>query len=440
MKTKLVARVAIRAAAVRAAMVLASMTVCPQRAFCDLAVAWGYNGSGTVGNGTAYNNIVTPTFVSTLDNHVTSVVAGPNFSLAIQDGALYSWGSYQSGELGDGLIGTNVNRTSPSAVGSLSNGVSAIAVGLSYGFAIQNGALFGWGRNDQGEVGDGTSGAGNMRPTPIAIPSLSSGVTAIAASHYFETSYVPFSLAIQNGAVFAWGSNVYGVLGLGAAQNTSRISPAAVTSLSSGVTAIAAGSTHAMAVMNGGVYTWGSDIAGELGDSGGDDGSYSSRASPFPVPSLSSGVTAIAAGGNFSLAVKDGNVYAWGIADSVGLGADFFDNNSFSPVPALVPGLASITSVAAGERAAYALSSDGSLWVWGDTDYGDLGLGFATFGIEASPVHLLPPPGYIYTSISARGDTASATLAPIPEPATPCLLGLGAVTLFGRRRGARTTH
>jgi alpha-tubulin suppressor-like RCC1 family protein len=139
--------------------------------------------------------------------------------------------------------------------------------------------------------------------------------------------------------VDAWGYNVYGQLGDG--TTTTRSTPAPVSGLSSGVIAIAAGLNHSLAVQNGRAYTWGYNQDGELGDGTGID-----RSTPVAVTSLTSGVTAIDAGGLYSLALQNGSVYAWG-SNGAGQLGNGTTTGSFTPVA--VTGLASgVTAIAAG--------------------------------------------------------------------------------------------
>jgi len=158
------------------------------------------------------------------------------------------------------------------------------------------------------------------------------------------------------------------------------------------------------------------------------------------VNSMSSGVTAIAGGFDHSLAVKNGNVYAWGMNYDGELGDG---TTTYHWTPELIDpsDLTDILAVASNEYSSYALSSDGSLWVWGYNYSGELGLGTSA-NYYLTPQHLLPPSGYVYTSIAAYNYSghAVAMLAPVPEPATLALLAAAIGTLglawLTRRPGA----
>ncbi|KEP73892.1 hypothetical protein HR12_33870 [Microbacterium sp. SUBG005] len=75
------------------------------------------------------------------------------------------------------------------------SGATAIAVGPASSFAVVQGAVYSWGDNTDGILGDGTTTA---RPAPVAVTGITSGATDIAASS--TNAY-----AIVNGAVTAWG-------------------------------------------------------------------------------------------------------------------------------------------------------------------------------------------------------------------------------------------
>ena len=213
---------------------------------------------------------------------------------------------------------------------------------------------YAWGDNTYGQLGDGTT---TQRNTPVLVTGLS-GMTAIAGGFYH-------SLALKNdGTVWAWGYNSDGELGDG--TTTQRSTPVQVTGLS-GVTAIAAGDEHSLALKNDGtVWAWGYNGCGELGD-----GTWTSHSMPVQVTGLS-GVAAIAGGHMYSLAVKnDGTVWAWGYNSDGELGNG--TTTTRRNTPGQVTGLNNVTAIAGGYSHTLALKKDGTVWAWGTNWYGELG-------------------------------------------------------------------
>jgi alpha-tubulin suppressor-like RCC1 family protein len=355
-----------------------------------------------------FDGSTTPVAVTGLSSGVTAIAPNFDFSLAVQNGGVYAWGQNDYGQqLG---TGTPMAAPYPVAVASLSSGVTAVSGGFDFSLAIQNGGAYAWG-SSLGGLGNGTTSSG----TPVAVSRLSNGVTAIAAGNNF-------SLAVQNGGVYAWGANGDGQLGNG--TTTSSATPVAVTTLSSGVTAVAADAYHAVAIQDGGVWAWGLNSSGQLGN-----GTTTNSSTPVAVTGLSSGVTAIATGYAFCLAVKNGGVYTWGNGYEGDLG-NGGEGNEDTPTQIDSTQLDNIIEVAAGDDSGYALSSDGSLWVWGDDDDGQLGVGTDTAN-NLKPQQLLPPAGYEFTSVAAYfdGETVEATLQAVPEPMSLGLILLPALLL-----------
>src|SRR5205807_1178810 len=180
-----------------------------------------------------------------------------------------------------------------------------------------------------------------------------------------------------DGTMWGGGDNTYGDLGDG--TTFTRNSPVQVSGLS-GVTAIAAGLWHSLAVKSDGtVWAWGDNLYGEVGNSS----TYNPFHTPVQVSGVS-GMTAVAAGRFHSLALKsDGTVWAWG-ADQYGqLG---YDSGTFAnPTPVQVSGLSSVTAIAGAEYHSLALKSDGTAWGWGSNFQGELGNGTTTN--SSTPVH-----------------------------------------------------
>jgi hypothetical protein len=361
-----------------------------QHVSADILVATGDDGHGQLGNGaTTPTNILSPVLGL---GAVTAAGAGGLSTFAIQNGALYSWGRNVDGDLGNDT--TNESHL-PGLVSGLSNGVTMVTAGLRHGLALKDGMVYAWGYNGTGDLGNGTFDY-VPHPTPAPVTGLD-GVTAIAAGDYH-------SLALYHGAVYGWGWNSAGQLGQNG-DTSSQSLPVLVTGMNGGVTAIAAGSEFSMAIKNGAVWGWGGNGYGQLGTGA---GNYA-QSSPVQATNLNSGVTAIAAGYQHALAVMNGSVYAWGRNYYGELG-----NGGWSSiyVPVLVPGLpTNILEVAAGYGSSYALSTDGKLWAWGNGLNGQLGTGANLAYNTAQQVHA--PGGYRFTSITidASGSHAMARLA-----------------------------
>src|SRR3989338_5693952 len=177
------------------------------------------------------------------------------------------------------------------------------------------------------------------------------------------------SLAIKSdGTLWASGDNASGRLGLG--DNTDRLSPTQVGTLTTW-SKIAAGYHHSLAIKSDGtLWAWGYNVFGQLGL--GDD---TDRLSPTQVGTLTTW-SKIAVGHNHSLAIRpDGTLWAWGINGNWQLG---LNDTTERTTPTQVGTLTTWSKVVAGFFHSIAIKSDGTLWGWGDNVYGQLGLSDAT--------------------------------------------------------------
>jgi len=314
---------------------------------------------------------------------VTKVAAGGYHSLFLKsDGSLWAMGDNQFGELGDG---TDNNAFRPERI--VVSGVTAIAGGTLHSlFLMSDGSLWGMGYNGNGGLGDGTYGNRNQ-PEQI----VPSGVTAIAAG-YNDSLFL-----MSDGSLWAMGYNNDGELGDGTftyewyTNQPERI-------VNNGVTAIAGGVTHSLFLKSdGSLWAMGDNQFGELGD-----GTYNNAFRPERI--VTNGVTAIAAGGGSSLFVKsDGSLWAMGynafgqLGDGTyGTAAPYGTNR---PEQIVASG---VTAIAAGGEFSLFVKSDGSLWAMGYNYYGQLGDG--TYNWTNRPEQILAAYNQISIQLLSSGD------------------------------------
>ncbi|MEK0312419.1 RCC1 domain-containing protein [Cohnella sp. 56] len=164
--------------------------------------AWGLNTAGEMGNNTESAAQTAPVKVSGLD-HVVAISAGNYHNLALKEnGTVWAWGDNGQGRLGDG---TATKRIVPVQVQELS-GVKAIAAGGFHSVALkEDGTVWAWGHNNYGQVGDGTT---TQRNKPVPIGGLS-GVMQIAANSFSSAALR------EDGSIWSWGYGDYGQLGTG---------------------------------------------------------------------------------------------------------------------------------------------------------------------------------------------------------------------------------
>jgi alpha-tubulin suppressor-like RCC1 family protein len=241
---------------------------------------------------------------------ITTVAAGGFFSMALSDsGVVYAWGRNNKGQLGDG---STLDRHQPQPVIGLENlRIVAIAAGQAHALALTDtGQVYAWGDNARGQLGRHDYEGFSAEPRVVWDANLNpiGFVTAIASS-----SSANHSLAIINGRVVSWGANGYAQLGTGTNANTAW--GVLVPGLRN-VKQVAAAATASYALTeSGNLYAWSNNEYGQIGD-----GSGRHQPGPTQVDSLKS-IAFIAAAEYYAHAIgTDGRVWGWGRNDSSQLG------------------------------------------------------------------------------------------------------------------------
>jgi uncharacterized repeat protein (TIGR01451 family) len=352
--------------------------------------AWGTNLNGELGDGTTTQRN-SPVATSTLTSGITAVSAGNVFSLALKsDNTVWAWGGNAFGQLGDTTLTQRMTPVQASGV----TGAVEVAAGSNFSVAHTSGdSLLTWGSEGQGQLGDGIS---DIRPVPIPIAGLS-GVTQASAGNGHTLAL------LTGGTVMGLGNNSSGQLGNN--STTRALTPVTVSGLSN-ITAVSAGNAHSLALRNDGtVWAWGFNSNGQLGNN-----TTTQEQVPVQVVGVGnvgflSSIAAISASGsnNHSLAVSNtGVVYAWGLNNNGQLG-DGTTTQRLAPV--VVSGLSGIfTAVSAGNNHSLALRNDGTVWAWGNNNSGQIGDGTFT-------QHLLPVQVPGLTGITAISANAGGSLA-----------------------------
>ena len=330
----------------------------------------------TIGTAKVSNNVAIVSFTpATTDgaNNVTGYtvtsspgsITGSGTTTPIIVGGLTSGTPYTFTVVANNAVnGAGAASTSSNSVTA---SMESLATGSSHTLAINSGGtVLAWGSNTNGQLGDGTTNARTTVTTAASVVGITGVVTAVAAG----TSH---SLAVtSDGTVYAWGLNTYGQLGDNSVIQ--KATPVAVSFTGLGLTgkiiAVAAGKNHSLALAsNGEVWAWGYNFHGELGNT---------TTTDSKVPVKVSGITnAVFINASFSsdasaAVLADGSVKQWGYVNT-GINA-----YTTTTAPAVVLNLSNVVKVAIGSNHHLALNYDGTIWAWGTNASGQLGKGSTT--------------------------------------------------------------
>lgn len=358
---------------------------------------WGANYSGQLGAATG--NISSDSIAAlvrdgakpTTINFVT-VSAGDSHSCGItSDSLAYCWGNNGSGQLGDGtftsaatpvLVSGNLRFKSIAA-----GGIHTCAVTGNGSTVATKSQVYCWGYNGLGQVGD--SASSNTVNTPVRVKwpdALKKGATGDTGVKVLQLTagYYHTCVTVATFAAYCWGYDYYGQLGDGVALSSgtnggTRIAPAVV---AGGFTwnSISAGQLHTCGVVrssmvNNGIYCWGRNANGQVGDNtGGSLGEADNKSSPVVVSALN--WVSVSAGGSHTCGIlrgpsgTSGAAYCWGNNTSGQLGIG--NTTSTFNAPQAVSGDLVFASITAGGSHNCGRTTTG-VYCWGYGGNGQLG-------------------------------------------------------------------
>lgn len=214
---------------------------------------WGDNAFGQLGDGTMLDRSA-PVPISSIRD-VVDLRLGEEHSCAMtRIGAILCWGRNHQGQLGNG---TTVDRNRPTVVSGLAQGARSLWVGPFHACArAADDRILCWGRNDHGQLGDGTR---SMRTTPVAMNNTEN-VNSL-------TLGAAMTCALMNDRTMTCrGYNLMGQLGTGSATDADQLAPVNVAGIT-GVRSAAAGHHHVCAVLDSGqTRCWGDNRRVECGN------------------------------------------------------------------------------------------------------------------------------------------------------------------------------
>ena len=274
------------------------------------------------------------------------------------NGSVWAWGNNRVGQLGEG----SENSPSEAQPVPLPAGLKFTAIGEAefVGIAIDSaGHAWAWG---QGGPAPCLGRYGGFETPPTEVPGISNAVAVAGGGHH--TIWL-----LSNGTVEACGNNAQGQLGVPEINGSST--PVQVPGLSNVVEISAAERTSCARTASGAVYDWGANWDGQIGNG---ETSEEGVFSPYEVP-LPGPASEVSCGGNvpaddYTLALVNGQVYGWG-ADEAGQIGDRSTGEKTIPV---ATGL-HFSQVVAGGATSYGLDASGKLWSWGSGFENSLGTG-----------------------------------------------------------------
>jgi len=323
---------------------------------------------GALGQNTTTGRVRSPVreFCSASNWCYISGVGDTGFAIKT-DNTLWAWGSNAQGKLG---IGSTANACIPTREFCSATDWVKVSSGIEHTAAVKsNGSIWTWGRNNNGELGIGTT-ANSCSP----VREICS-----ATDWSFVAPGKNFTLGLKsNGTLWGWGNNSYG--GLATGNTTASCSPLREMCSATNWCQISAYASSLAIKTDGSLWGWGRNIRGQLGN-----GNATSVCSPVREFCSASDWCFVATGYQHTLAIKNtGSLWSWGTGGLYQLG-----NGNNIDICSPVREFCSSTNWYIGSVAfnqSMAIKKDGSMWGWGLTAYGRTADGSFSSFAACSPV------------------------------------------------------
>ncbi len=215
---------------------------------------WGNDGVGALGDGLAGGVRAYPAFIKSGSTDWKAVSAGASHTCAVRSGRIACWGYDDAGQLGDG--GQGGLRAYPVLIKSGASDWRSVSAGGEHTCGVRAGRVACWGWDGSGELGDGAADA--VRAYPAYIKSGATDWGSVSAGNQH-------TCAVRAGRVACWGRDNTGQLGDGTAGGF-RAYPQVIASNAADWTALDAGEYHTCAIRVTRIACWGEDFFGQLGD------------------------------------------------------------------------------------------------------------------------------------------------------------------------------
>ena len=389
---------------------------------------WGENNYGQLGIIDKVNRS-SPIQLPGTTWDLDNVAVGERSLFRKTDSTLWSVGSASWGKLG--LNAESVDQSSPMQIGTDTTWSSIIDLNnnLVSGALKTDGTLWVWGKNQYGVLGQNQAYGPSAKGKSSPV-SIGSGTDWSSAS----MAYSHCGALKTDGTAWIWGENSNGRLGLNESQPASKSSPVQLPGtwvkidINSASTGFGWKSTTAL-------WSWGYHGRGTLGQN-----DTQSKSSPVQIPG-----SWPSASGKFSshfraaAAVKtDGTLWIWGWNNNGGYGGLLGHNNKTnysSPRQVGSEATWDNVTVTADSGTAYAVKTDGTLWSWGYNGAGQLGHNNKT--AYSSPKQI---PGTSWSGASAKIAGANSGGLAIKTDGTLWAWGSGSYGQLGQNTPSGTEY